>query len=451
MMLCMASRPAFRSYLLAIAFAIPVHLAFFLLAHDRLQPWYLDRSVDVQKNSANLISSDSDLYGRFARSLVERGKYAVNEAPVTSHMPGTSVLLALSKRLTGHLGGYGIIQTGVLFMGVLIYCRRAVRLFNPTAVTLGAFLFLVHPLVLFVGWTVNSDGVFVGVLLISLAVLMTSDPSRLRLCSAGVLLGVACYFREVALANILGAAGGVIKWRPFRLRASLLLMAAFLLVLGPWVTRNLLVTDAFVLTTTKSARMFFVCSLGISFDEVNPFDTDEGGAVSLASLGTHADALLAADGYGPGHPPSDAYFIRNGLRNYLTRPWDQAGSLAIKLANLLRPPVARRHLQALLPPGAATPIMLALWFQHAVLVWVGLVFLFRRTFPGVSTIRGGIVWTSIISLALWAEPRYLMPFYLPLFVLSLDRILARSWPLRQPAALQPSGPAHRDTQVQQGQ
>ena len=66
-----------------------------------------------------------------------------------------------------------------------------------------------------------------------------------------------------------------------------------------------------------------------------------------------------------------------------------------------------------------------LFIQHAALVWLGLFFLFKRSDPVLRPLRGMLVGSIAVSLALWSEPRYLVPFYLPLFLLSIDFILPR--------------------------
>jgi hypothetical protein len=141
---------------------------------------------------------------------------------------------------------------------------------------------------------------------------------------------------------------------------------------------------------------------------------------TFENLGPKASDFLRAHGFGPGRPPDGGFCIRYGLLNYARHPLAQARSLGLKLANLLRPSVLRRHLERFMPRPLTTVAFWVLFAAHAALVWLGLGLLFTRPAPAARVLQFMVLATVAVSLALWAEPRYLLPFYLPLFALSLE-------------------------------
>ncbi len=421
-----------RALWVALAVGLAAHAVTFLALQPRLQPWYFERAVDIERSSWNPLITDATTYGHLASDILREGSYTSEGRPLTSHMPGTPWLLALSRRVVGHLGLYGAIEAAILFLGTFAYARAAARLHGPRIAATAMLLFLGQPLVLFSAWTVNSDAMHVGFFLAFLALATRPAPDPRAAAGAGGLLGLSCYFREVALADAIGAAGGLARGRrPGSLRAGALLLGAFLLTLAPWVTRNLRAGAGPILTTSKAPEIFFICSFGLTLRDVNPFDIDEGGALSLADANARAAARLAADGFGPDRPADDAYFIRAGLSNYVAHPLAQARSFVIKAGNLFRPPIARRHLQGFLPGGAAASAAWAvLALEHVLLIGVGLWVLVRRAPPAAGALGGALAGTVAVSMAIWTEPRYLVPFYLPLTVLAVDALATR-WRRRE--------------------
>ena len=422
-----------RQLLVALALAGAAHLVTFLALQPRLQPWYFERDVGIERNAWNPLITDATTYGNLAADLLREGSYTSEGRPHTTHMPGTAWLMALSKRTVGHLGLFGAVEAAILLLGTFVYASAAARLHGPGVAATAMFLSLVQPLVLFSSWTVNSDAIHVGCFLAFLALASRSTPHLRAACGAGGLLGLSCYFREVALADAIGAAVGLARGRrPGSRRTGALFLGAFLLTLAPWVTRNLRAGAGPLLTTSKAPEIFFTCSFGLTLRDVNPFDIDEGGALSLADVNTRAAARLAEDGFGPDRPADDAYFIGAGLANYVAHPLAQAQSFVIKAGNLFRPPIARRHLIGFLPGGAATAGWAVLALEHLLLIGVGLYVLVRRSPPAAGALGGALVGTLVVSMAIWTEPRYLVPFYLPLTVLAVDALATR-WRRREPA------------------
>jgi hypothetical protein len=411
-----------------LGMAVAAHVAFFLVFQPVVQPRMLDASADVETMAAGTVLADARLfYGHFARMLVERGAYETADGPITSHMPGTSILLAASSRLTGNLGLYAIVQAAALFVAVAVYCRRACRAHRQSRVRLAALLFLLHPVTLLTSWSVTSEAFFTAALLLFFAALAGNEPpGTAAIVAAAVCLGIAAYFREVALVLAAGAAVALaVRWEA-RIRASVLFLLVFLLVLSPWMIRNARVTGMPSPGTSKAAVFFLYSSFGLTLAELNPFDPDERGAVRYDRVSRRVRELKERIGWGSG-PLTQRVCLVEGLKNYLARPGRQAVSVALKAVNLVRPPVARRHLVRALPADLVTPAYAMLFVAHAGLIWGGLALVFRRRTPLTGLLRPMLVFNAVPCLLLWSEPRYIYPFYLPLILLAVNA-LARERP-----------------------
>lgn len=414
----LGSHAALRAILLAAALA---HAASFLVAHRSLQPHYLDRSVDVRQNSAATLSTDPlHYYGRFAQFLIDSGRYASPDGPVTSHMPGTSILLAGSKLLCGHLGAYGLAQALMLLVAAAVFGIRTRTVFDPAAVNLGVAVFLLHPAVLYLSWTVNSDASFMAFQALSLAFLLSRRLTAGHGAAAGLFMACGTYFREIGLIVGAGAALGLAIENPREWRRAATFAGVFALALAPWALRNASVMGFPSPGTTKAPAVFYLSSLGLTIDDLNPLDPSEGGAIDYPALRQKKAQALAARGLPPDARVPSSFLVREGVRNYLENPFVQARSMALRLGNLLRPSVALRHTRRMLPAPLDLLAYAGIVVLHAVLVFPGLALVFIRRFPAALPLRLMLAGTVLTSLILWAEPRYLLPFYPPALVLALD-------------------------------
>jgi hypothetical protein len=415
----------------------------FLLGVGALHPHYLSTDVDVATNATSRLSTDAaQIYGRFAQALLDRGTFSTDEGPVVSHMPGTSLLLALSKKLSGHLGSYGALQAALFIASVYFFSHSGASRWGQGPALLAATVFLLHPQTLYTGWTVNSDAWFTTGFLCFLALFLTTAGRTSGVVLSGLCLGLACYFREAGMAIMVGAVA-VCLWnwrRDWRIAAGLML--GVLVPLTPWMLRSATVTGFPSPGTSKTAYLFFLSSLELGLRELNPFDIDEGGRINYDRLHAYKEEYLAAHPPPSGSRPTTAYFLKHGMSNYLTHPSRQAKSLALRLVNLMRPPVARRHLNLVLSRDLSTVAYGILFLVHAALVWGGLWFCFRGPSKLPPALQGSLIVTVAAALCLWCEPRYLYPFYPLLFVVAIDaggRIVLRK---DRRAASQPAPQPH---------
>lgn len=417
----MKAHTAFRYVNLVFCVSLAVHTLALFTAQPFFQPDFFSDDLSVQANSASTLQGDAEkYYGKYARWILERGSYAGPEGPVTSHMPGIPLLLAFSKSLVGHLGPYAFLQMLLFFAGAYYYCRRAAVHYGEKTAALAAVFFLAHPVMLPTSWTVNSDAVFTALLLTVFALLMREGVSPVIGAAAAFPAGLAFYFREVGLVCGLMIAVALLR-RPDRDRfVPAIYTLTFLCLIAPWAVRNAAVTDSMLITTTKSPKLFFQSSLGFTLQDLNPFDIDKGGLINYSSLERRTKEYVESSGRNPEEPPDRAFYLSHGTRNYLSQPAAQLKSLSLKAANLFRPAVARRHLGKFLTPAVSTAAYSLLFLFHAVFFWFGLVLVVKRDDPGLSEVRWVLLGTVLVSLALWSEPRYLLPFYLPACVLSVS-------------------------------
>lgn len=417
----MNAHPPFRSVNLVFCCALALHTLALLVMQPLVHPDYYSDDLNVQANSVSTIQGDPEkYYGKYARWILERGSYAGPDGPVTSHMPGIPLLLALSKALAGHLGLYGFLQMGVFLAGAYVFCRRAAVCYGERPAAAAALVFLAHPVVLHTSWTVNSDALFTALLLMVFAVLMRKGVTPVDCVAAAFLAGFGFYFREVGLVCGLMIAIALFRRTDAGRVAPAVFALTFVLLAAPWVVRNFAVTDSLLVTTTKAPKLFFQSSLGFTLEELNPFNIDEGGLINYSSLERKAAVYIQRTGRDPAEPPGSSFFLLHGLRNYMTRPAAQLKSLSLKAFNLFRPAVARRHLRKFLPSTLSTAAYFLLFLLHAALFWLGILLVVRGKDPGLSEIRWALMGTVLLSLALWSEPRYLLPFYLPAYVLSVN-------------------------------
>jgi hypothetical protein len=280
--------------------------------------------------------------------------------------------------------------------------------------------FLLHPLTLTLGWSVNSDAPYTAGLSLFFSSLL-SGAERMKTVVAGALcLGLACYFREAGLGAAFGAAVVYAgrKRRSWPLAAGLLIGVFAPLV--PWMVRNAGVTGLPTPGTQKTATLFFASSLGLDLSEVNPFSFERDGRIDYGRIRARMQEYFAA------HPPqrgatiSTAYLLEHGALNYLAHPWRQAQALALRLANLLRPMAAQRHLNLALSRNLSTFVYWALFLVHVALVLGGLGFALFGSVAPVHPLRGSLIATIVGAMFLWCEPRYLYPLYPLLFAIAIE-------------------------------
>jgi len=258
---------------------------------------------------------------------------------------------------------------------------------------------------------IMTDILFSALLLSVACVLRNEIPDNKAFLCAGLLLGLAVYLRESTLVFTLAiglaylAKGGCLY-----LRQVTIMVSVFLVLLSPWVVRNYCATHRFILLTTKSTELFYYSSIPLTLDLYAPFTN------SSYDYGKLREIYSAASSNSP---------VRDGVRNYISRPRAQLISMLLKTIALLdKPPLTERPLPIKLAV-ARWLLDLALYGFHVTIILVGILLAFTRAnrFPYLPYL---LVTQYVQSLFFWSEPRYLVPFYALLIINSLLWYL-RGW------------------------
>jgi len=293
-----------------------------------------------------------------------------------------------------------------------------------------------------------SDLMFGSMLLWVVFLLWKRAPGYRDFLWVGVVFGIAVYVREAAFPFMLVTGlAYVVKDRRRYLGPTVLMACIFLALLSPWVIRNQRLTHEFIPLTTKSADLFYYYSIPLTTQLYSPFGIGfQEGGYDYARLFEVYDH--EAQGWGGGGPdisaqarsseptgqaliPQDIYDswadrplpprpIREGLRNYASRPREQLSSFLLKsIALFNKPPIlaqlASTSLSSLL---VAANIVFYAFHIGAILLGVVLSFTTRNN-PFVF-LPYWITAQYVQSLFFWSEHRYLMPFYPPLILIALS-------------------------------
>jgi 4-amino-4-deoxy-L-arabinose transferase-like glycosyltransferase len=211
---------------------------------------------------------DAADYDRYAVSLVQHGTFPVSQlapGPTAFRAPLFPLALAASYQLTGvqsasdrWLAGR-LLEAALGAVAVALICLIALRLWGrPTALVAGAIAAIYPPLVL-VGSSLMSESLYIPLGLAAVLAALHARDSRPQLwwaVLAGILVGLAALTRATELALLLPVVVLVWSRRPWRalraVRAPVVVLAATLLTLVPWMVRNLDVMHTFVPITDES-------------------------------------------------------------------------------------------------------------------------------------------------------------------------------------------------------
>lgn len=208
------------------------------------------------------LNSFPDLYDRVARNLAEGHGYRFSSdtAPSTMREPGYPLFLSLLFRAFGYglapAQGANLLLSLLVAWGLLAILSRLSK--RPFVLIVGALLFLFHPATVIVESRGGFELLFMALLVwFMVAFLRAAEHGRfVSYLAAGAVLGGAVLvkstpilFPAALLVYLL-----IIERRastPFRsLRNALVLAAAMILVLSPWIIRNYHVSGKFVPTAS---------------------------------------------------------------------------------------------------------------------------------------------------------------------------------------------------------
>lgn len=195
-----------------------------------------------------------DHYGTIAAQMAAGNGFAFSPGnPTAAKPPGYPAFLA-GLRLIGGEGRAAVVAAQLaLALASLLLILPLARMAGPETVPWAAFLWALHPFLLYLPSTYLSENLFLPVacLVFLVGAWWLSAPSLPRAALVGALIGATIYIRPVLapMAILLPLLGG----KPVadrRIATAGVMLAAALAVTAPWIVRNAVVMDRFPVFTT---------------------------------------------------------------------------------------------------------------------------------------------------------------------------------------------------------
>jgi hypothetical protein len=446
-----------------LAFVLFCCGVFVLLSSATLATYVMPRVDNDQMPLAERIRSpkfgDSYGYGKYAEGMLQhRALRDIDGTPILKHMPGFSLLVALTFKTFGSVRPLLVVQVLFLFVSLYFFLLRVRDGFPAAAVMATPILIALHPSTIKHSSGVMTDLFFGSMLLWAAFLLWKKQPSTRDFCAVGAVFGLAVYVRESALPLMLMTAlAYLLKDRRTYLRRVALMVCVCMAMLSPWAIRNQRLMNDFIPLTTKSSDLFYYSSIPLTREVYDPLGAglQESGydyeklyeiydqEVQRWAGGASEPGQIVSRGrsepVGPREPkalkevynswadrPLPDSPIREGLWNYYSRPTEQLSSLLLKTAAFFNKPavladLAGTSLSALLVVGN-----IVFYAFHISIILLGVALSFRAKDNPFVFLPYWIVAMYIQALLLWSEERYLMPFY-PFLVLIALSWYSRRW------------------------
>jgi hypothetical protein len=440
-----------------LAFVLSCCGIFVLLSSATLATYVMPRVDSDQMPLAERIRSpkfgDSYGYGKYAEGILQhRALRDIDGGPILKHMPGLPLLVALTFKTFGSVRPLLVVQVLFLFVSLYFFLLRIRDGFPAAAVMATPIFIALHPSTIKHSSGVMTDLFFGSMLLWAAALLWKKQPTTRDFCAVGAVFGLAVYLRESALPLMLMTAlAYLVRDRGTYLRRVTLMVCVFTAMLSPWAIRNQRLMNDFIPLTTKSSDLFYYYSipltrevydpLGAGFQEsgydynklyeiydheVRRWEIESGRSGRSQRTGPREPAKALKEVYESwaDRPLPDSP-IREGLRNYYSRPTEQLSSLLLKTAAFFNKPavladLAGTSFSALLVVGN-----IVFYAFHIGIILLGVALSFSAKANPFVFLPYWIVTMYIQALLFWSEERYLMPLY-PFLIL-----IALSWYLRR--------------------
>jgi 4-amino-4-deoxy-L-arabinose transferase-like glycosyltransferase len=289
------------------------------------------------------LTLDEQEYLLLARSLASGQGYAypavIGESPDAVHFerpPVYPAVLAGVLVATGHpwtATGRGqpvemprssseipravvLVQSLLGVAAVWLLAAVAGRMAGPAAAPVAALLGAIHPALVWICGYALSEALFSCLALLAAWMLLRGDESQAGpraawVTTAGVVVGAALLAKEAMLFFLpLGALWFLVRARA---RDALLLLAGVLLAVAPWVARNYVVHDRFVLTAAHGGVTFWTGN--------NPMARGEGDLAANPDMKRVRNAMETAN-RGVSPQEMDAIYYREALGFIRRHPLD---------------------------------------------------------------------------------------------------------------------------------
>jgi hypothetical protein len=204
---------------------------------------------------------DSGAYLRLATGLYEQGTYGGGWAEATDWSPGAAFLYAGSFYATGGVhpaaGRILVVLFGLASIVVVYLLGR--RIAGPGAGLVAALIVAVYPTYIYnSGRLMSEPFVIVTLPAAILAFLWAGERRDARAWALpGLLFGITAFIRPEYL--VFGPGFALLAlWRARGWRPAAVLLAAFALMVTPWMARNWIELDRFVPLSTGGGKALFI-------------------------------------------------------------------------------------------------------------------------------------------------------------------------------------------------
>ncbi len=429
---------------------------FVLLSSFPFQTYVMPHLNDDHLPLAERIRSekfgDSYGYGRYAEGILKHGRLSGFEGtPILKHMPALPMFLAVIFKTFGSVRPFLVFQILFFFLSLYFFLARAKEGFPAVAVMATPVIIALHPSTIKHSAGVMSDLLFGSMLLWVAFLLWNRKPSFREFFRVGVMFGLGVYVRESAFPFMVMTGLAYVLKDPRRyLGPTGLMVCTFLLLLSPWTIRNYLLTHEFTPLTTKSVDLFYYSSIPLTTKLYTPFGagfqgegynysklyevydqeargwargrTDPGlnASSQSSSLQQTEQAQTLKDLYNSWRDrPLPASPIKEGLRNYLSRPKEQIFSLLLKTIALFNKPAILAHLAQTSFWSLLVAANVVFYAFHIGTILLGVVLSYTTRHNPFVFLPFWITAQYFQSLIFWSEERYLMPFYPFLILIAL--------------------------------
>ena len=208
--------------------------------------------------------SDSNAYHVFAQNIANHATYGWEPGQPTAYWAvGYSAIVAFFYWLFG-VGFAPVIAFNIAVSVAVIFLVGALARawFGDKAGLLAGAVIALWPSMILQTTVMSSEVLFIGLVVAALLVHAKAGKSFLAWIFLGLVLGLACYVRPVALLVPIVLAMSEIGWKRARIVPTVLgcgsAIAIILLLLSPWTYRNYTVFGTPVLVSTNFAANFWM-------------------------------------------------------------------------------------------------------------------------------------------------------------------------------------------------
>ncbi|MBK8900841.1 MAG: glycosyltransferase family 39 protein [Anaerolineaceae bacterium] len=332
------------------------------------------------------------------------------QIPTSFRMPGYPAFLAFIYGLTRpDPEPVRLVQAVLGALTCIPTFALAERLGGRKTAVLAGLGVALHPIMIYMTAWLYSETLFFLLLWSGLWVLVRSfdNSSLLQAALAGLFVGAATLVRPEVMAfpALVLVAGWIFRWPRRLLGFALVAQVAVVIVLLPWIVRNVLVHDQVVVLTTNTGAVFY------------------GGNNDDADGGYYLDVPFILPGFS--ELESDAEFKRMGVQWISNHPQEFIALLPWKLYKLFSP---AEMVGAGRPLGSWTLVLNVIYGVFLMFVAGGIIVGWRLNKELITLLMTLIAWYILITLILYGGTRFALPLapgFVTLAAVALVKLLPK--------------------------